>query len=75
VTLRYRRKLHHISVGQAHRHQRVIILQTDLDIRVVTDAGELLRHFTLDPTGTTKRGREVVSEGSIVPETPLDHMV
>ena len=50
VTLRYRRKLHHISVGRAHRHQRVIILQADLDIRVVSDAGELLRHFTLDPT-------------------------
>jgi transposase InsO family protein len=50
VTLRYRRKLHHISVGRAHRHQRVIILQADLDIRVVSDAGELLRHFTLDPS-------------------------
>ncbi len=50
VTLRYRRTLHHIIVGRAHRHQRVIILQADLDIRVVSASGELLRHFTLDPT-------------------------
>jgi hypothetical protein len=49
VTLRYRRKLHHISVGRAHRHRRVIILMADLDVRVITDDGELLRHFTLDP--------------------------
>lgn len=50
VTLRYRRKLHHISVGRAHRHKRVIILVADLDIRVVAEDGEVLRHFTLDPT-------------------------
>ena len=49
VTLRYRRKLHHISVGRKHRHQRVLILVADLDVRVITDEGELLRHFTLDP--------------------------
>ena len=50
VTLRYRRKLHHISVGRPYRHQRVLILVADLDVRVITDEGELLRHFTLDPT-------------------------
>ena len=50
VTLRYRRKLHHISIGRLHRHERVIILMADLDVRVVSDQGELLRHFTLDTT-------------------------
>jgi transposase InsO family protein len=50
VTLRYRRKLHHISVGRPHRHQRVIILMADLDVRVIGEDGELLRHFTLDLT-------------------------
>ena len=50
VTLRYRRRLHHIGVGRAHRHQRVIILVADQDVRVIDEEGELLRHFTLDPS-------------------------
>jgi transposase InsO family protein len=50
VTLRYRRKLHHISVGRKHRHKRVLILMADLDVRVVDEDGVLLRHFELDPT-------------------------
>ena len=50
VTLRYRRKLHHISIGRAHRHQRVLILMADLDVRVIDEDGVLLRHFELDPT-------------------------
>jgi transposase InsO family protein len=50
VTLRYRRKLHHISVGRAHRHKRVIILMADLDVRVIDEDGVLLRHFELDTT-------------------------
>ncbi len=50
VTLRYRRKLHHISVGRPYKGQRILILMADLDVRVITDDGELLRHFTLDPT-------------------------
>ena len=50
VTLRYRRKLHHIIVGRPHRHQRVIILLADLDVCVVSEYGELLGHFTLDPS-------------------------
>jgi transposase InsO family protein len=61
VTLRYRRKLHHISVGRAHRHRRVIILMADLDVRVITDDGEILRHFTLDPTRDYQaRGRSTL---------------
>ena len=50
VTLRYRRKLHHISVGRPHRHKRVLILMADLDVRVIDEDGVLLRHFELDPT-------------------------
>lgn len=49
VTLRYRRTLHHISLGRRYRGRRVIILMADLDVRVITDDGELIRHFTLNP--------------------------
>ena len=50
VTLRYRRKLHHISLGRRYRGQRIIILMADLDVRVINVDGELLRHFTLNPS-------------------------
>jgi transposase InsO family protein len=50
VTLRHRGRLHHIGVGRAHRGTRVILLVDGLDVRVVSEAGELLRHLTLDPT-------------------------
>jgi hypothetical protein len=49
VTLRYRRRLHHISIGRRFKGRRVIILMADLDVRVITDDGELIRHFTLNP--------------------------
>jgi transposase InsO family protein len=50
VTLRHRTRLHHIGVGRVHRGRRVILLVHGLDVRIVTDDGELLRHLTLDPT-------------------------
>lgn len=50
VTIRHRSKLHHIGVGRAHNRKRVIMLVDGLDIRVLTEDGELLRHLTLDPT-------------------------
>jgi transposase InsO family protein len=50
VTIRYKRRLHHIGLGRAHTGCRVIILMADLDVRVITGSGELLRHFTFDPT-------------------------
>ncbi len=50
VTLRYRTRLFHIGVGRAHAGARVVLLVNDLDVRVVTEDGELLRHLTLDPT-------------------------
>ena len=49
VTLRHRTRLHHIGIGHAHKGQRVILLVDDLDVRVLTVDGELLRHLTLDP--------------------------
>jgi transposase InsO family protein len=50
VTLRHRTRLHHIGVGRSHRGRRVILLIDRLDVRVLTEDGELLRHLTLDPT-------------------------
>jgi transposase InsO family protein len=50
VTLRHRSRLHHIGIGRAHRGRRVLILVCNLDIRVIADNGEQLRHLTLDPT-------------------------
>jgi transposase InsO family protein len=50
VTLRYRSKLLHIGVGRAHAGTRVLLLVADLDVRIMTDDGALLRHLTLDPT-------------------------
>jgi len=49
LTLRHRTKLHHIGMGAAHRGKRVVMLIHDLDVRVVSLNGEILRHFTLDP--------------------------
>lgn len=50
LTLRHRTRLHHIGVGAAHRGKRVIMLVHDLDVRVISLDGELLRHLTLDPS-------------------------
>lgn len=73
VTLRNRRQLHHVSLGRRYRGQRVILLVAVLDVRVVTEDGELIRHFTLDPTKNyQQRKDDLVSEGSTVPEN-LQH--
>jgi transposase InsO family protein len=50
VTLRHRTRLHHIGVGHAHKGERVIMLVDGLDVKVLSDHGDLLRHLTLDPT-------------------------
>jgi transposase InsO family protein len=50
VTLRHRSRLHHIGIGRTHHGRRVLILVCDLDIPVIADNGEQLRHLTLDPT-------------------------
>ncbi len=50
VSLRRAGRMHHISIGRAHKHTAVILLIDDLDIRVVAAAtGELLRAFVLNP--------------------------
>jgi transposase InsO family protein len=50
LTLRHRSRLHHIGVGHAHKGKRVILLVDGLDVRVLSEDGELLRHLTLDPS-------------------------
>lgn len=50
VTLRYNSRLHHIGLGRHHHGTRVLILAADLNIRILTENGELLRELTLDPT-------------------------
>jgi transposase InsO family protein len=49
ITLRHNSKLHHIGIGRPHRNKRVLVLIADLNIRVLTHEGELLRELTLDP--------------------------
>jgi transposase InsO family protein len=50
LTLRYNSRLHHIGLGRRHAGVRVLILVADLDVRVITEEGELLRSLELDPT-------------------------
>jgi transposase InsO family protein len=50
ITLRHNSRLHHIGLGRRHAGVRVLVLVADLDIRVLTDDGRLLRALTLDPT-------------------------
>jgi transposase InsO family protein len=50
VTLRYRSRLLHIGMGRANRGKRVTMLVAGLDVRVVAEDGQMLRHLTLDPT-------------------------
>jgi transposase InsO family protein len=49
VTLRHDSRLHHIAIGRGWRGTRVLVLIDRLDVRVVTEDGELIRDFTLDP--------------------------
>jgi transposase InsO family protein len=50
ITLRYNSRLHHVGLGRRHAGLRVLVLVADLDVRVLTEDGELLRELTLDPT-------------------------
>ena len=50
VSIRYRSKLHHVGIGRDFSGRHVIVLVNGLDIRVLTNDGELVRHLTLDPT-------------------------
>jgi transposase InsO family protein len=50
VTLRHESRLRHIGVGRAHARRRVLLLVADLDVRILSEDGELLRHLTIDPS-------------------------
>jgi transposase InsO family protein len=50
VSLRHESKLFHIGIGRAYTGTKVRLYIADLDIRVVTLDGKLLRQLTLDPT-------------------------
>lgn len=50
VTLRYNSRLHHIGLGRNRRGTRILLLIADLEVRVLTEDGELLRQLNLDPT-------------------------
>jgi hypothetical protein len=49
VTLRYRQRLHYIGLGRRYRGRRVNISMADLDVRIITEDGELRHHSTLNP--------------------------
>ncbi len=50
ITLRHNSKLHHIGLGRRLTGTRVLVLVADLDVRVLTEDGELIRELTLDPS-------------------------
>ena len=50
VTLRHRGRLYHIGIGRKHAGVRVLVLVADLDVRVLSEDGELLRELALDPS-------------------------
>jgi transposase InsO family protein len=50
VTLRYNSRLHHVGLGRRHAGVRVLVLVADLDVRVLTEDGGLLRRLRLDPS-------------------------
>lgn len=50
ITLRHNSRLHHIGLGRRLIGTRVLVLVADLDVRVLSEDGELIRRFTLDPT-------------------------
>jgi transposase InsO family protein len=50
VTLRHNSRLHHIKVGRRHGGARVLMLVAGLNVRIVSEDGELLRELVLDPS-------------------------
>lgn len=55
ITLRHNSRLHHIGLGRRHKGARVLVLVADLDVRVLSEDGELLRQLTLDPARDYQR--------------------
>ena len=58
VTLRHDSRLHHIGLGRRHAGARVLVLVHDLEVRVLTEDGELIRELTLDPGRDYQRQRK-----------------
>ncbi len=50
VTLRYDSKMFHIGIGRPFAGTPIRLYVADLDIRIVTEDGKLLRELTLDPS-------------------------
>src|SRR5438270_634533 len=50
LTLRHNSRLHHIGVGRRYAGTRILVLVHDLDIRVLTQHGEIIRELVLDPS-------------------------
>jgi transposase InsO family protein len=55
ITLRYNSRLHHIGLGRRFAGIGVVVLAADLDVRVLTEDGEVLRELRLDPTRDYQR--------------------
>jgi transposase InsO family protein len=49
ITLRYKSRLHHIGMGRRYAGVRVLVLVADLQVRVLSEDGEILRELALDP--------------------------
>jgi hypothetical protein len=70
VTLRHDSKLFHIAIGRRWKGTKIRLYVADLDVRVVTFDGKVLRQLTLDTTRTYQPSglpRYRVREGSDVP--------
>ena len=50
VTLRHKGRLHHIGIGMAFKHWRVVMLVAGLEIRILSLDGAQLGRLALDPT-------------------------
>jgi transposase InsO family protein len=55
ITLRHRSRLLHIGLGRRYAGLRVVVLVADLEVRVITEDGEVLRKLTLDPSRDYQR--------------------
>jgi hypothetical protein len=49
ITLRYAGKLRHLGIGRAHKHQHVLILIHDRNVRVLTTNGQRIAEHHIDP--------------------------
>ena len=49
VTLRYHSRLLHLGIGRRYTGTKVLLLIKDRDVRVITDNGDLLATFQIDP--------------------------